>query len=295
MLEQQYRRQFAFTNRVINSLEGVDLASLDDAAKTKWTKEYVLSLMGELKEILDCLNWKHHRTTDSGPRIDLVEEMIDVQKFLWGLMSIHGVSLEEFESEFDRKSDVVEQRWRQEHDLPRILQATNVALVDIDGVLADYPAYFIDWACREHPGMDKAAINKDKNPVLWERLKHEYRMAGAKRHAWVKSGAADGLNRLKTAGYSVLLLSNRPVKQYSRIVADTVEWLKSRHLPYDYIYWSQMEKSVDVLDRFPSVSVVFDDDPKTIDAVGQHGVRGFRIGSAAYPTLDTAVKEFLHA
>ena len=49
-------------------------------------------------------------------REDLIDELVDVHKFLWGLMATWEITPEEFINQFKKKSAIVEQRWTDEHD-----------------------------------------------------------------------------------------------------------------------------------------------------------------------------------
>jgi hypothetical protein len=69
--------------------------------------------MKEVAEVLDCIPWKLHDRKTRGicvPREKLVEELVDVQKYLLILLVHHGVSAREFARAFDKKSDIVEER-----------------------------------------------------------------------------------------------------------------------------------------------------------------------------------------
>lgn len=87
----------------------IDL-SYDD--QIKQSKDYILSLIGECKEALDTFDWKIHRTISMEfNRNDLLEELIDIQKYLWGLMAVWNISKDEFIQTFINKSKIVENRW----------------------------------------------------------------------------------------------------------------------------------------------------------------------------------------
>ncbi|MBI2020112.1 hypothetical protein HYS94_01710 [Candidatus Daviesbacteria bacterium] len=104
-IDRLFKDQVRFTDKIINDLSV-------NVSKTELIKEYLLSLHDELSEILHCTNWKWHRE-DYGSDIDyenLYVELIDTQKFLWGLMHICGMDINKFEEVYDKKSKIVEER-----------------------------------------------------------------------------------------------------------------------------------------------------------------------------------------
>lgn len=114
--EAMYACQRNFTEKVLTS-RGLSLDSLTDEQRTDLTREYLLSLHAELTEVLQNTDWKKHRKQPENlnPQ-NVAQEMIDVQKFLWGLAIIWCISEEEFCREFWRKSQLVEQRFDEEHN-----------------------------------------------------------------------------------------------------------------------------------------------------------------------------------
>jgi len=72
-----------------------------------------LCLVKEVAEVLDCINWKLHDRKTRGVQVSrakLLEELVDVQKYLLILMVHHKILPTEFVKAFDDKSDIVETR-----------------------------------------------------------------------------------------------------------------------------------------------------------------------------------------
>jgi uncharacterized HAD superfamily protein len=209
------------------------------------TKDLVLGLHSELDEVLDELNWKGHRGPQRGGiiRANLLEECVDVLKFSLSLFTTWGFSADEIADEFERKSAVVEQRYRQELRLP---EDGLIVGVDIDGVLADYPRAFVDWAAdymgllpidEEPDTLDMGEwLGVDGETLIM--LKHEWRESGLKRYMPVCTGATELLVRL-VRKHKVVLLSARPYKEHKRIFADTMEWLDTNGLLHDAVLFDE--------------------------------------------------------
>jgi uncharacterized HAD superfamily protein len=238
--------------------------------------------------MLGEINWKVHRPHDKPiNRKNLVEQLVDIFKYWNSIVQFWDVSPSEFIDEFNRKSEVVEQRFKQEKHL-HLIDDKFVVCIDIDGVLADYPNYFIKFVEGE-TGI-KFGDLKIRSPnitdVLGEvlpggreavrALKHKYRMDGYKRTIPVVAGAAEVLQRMKTAGLTIVLLSARPYKIYPRIFADTIEWLKVNSMPYDAIIWDE-NKEERMLKQLPNMMVMFEDNAKNALDVASAGKKVYLI------------------
>jgi len=237
--------------------------------KQAYTKDYILHLYSECDEVLREINWKMHRKhNDNISRQNLVEELIDVFKYWLSIALIWDVSPEEFLREFDRKSSVVEQRYKQERQL-NLLKDKNIIGVDIDGVLADYTKGFVSFI-EEETGTDLSNYQQ-KTYNLYNDLaglagsidelkvlKHKYRSSGYKQTIPIISGATKGLKDLKEKGYTIVLLTSRPYKQYPRMFADTITWLKKNNFIYDAILWDE-DKEERIIKEFPNMKFMVED------------------------------------
>ena len=93
-----------------------DIDSMSHEEKVKLSKDFILSAHKELSEVLDCFKWKTHRNEDKNfVSSNLREELVDVFKFFVNLLVLWDINAEEFDKTFDDKTEVVEQRYKQEH------------------------------------------------------------------------------------------------------------------------------------------------------------------------------------
>lgn len=238
-------------------------------------------------------------------RSNMLEEWIDIFKFWLCTGLVWGFTPEDFIQEFERKSAVVEQRFKQERQLDLLAPDTKIAGVDIDGVLADYPRSYIEFINSElgtnydTSGVADYDIGKALGlPVeLAMELKDKYRQTGQKRYIPVCEGAKQFLEWLKQQGYTIVLLTSRPYKKYKRIFADTQEWLAKNGLVYDVIIWDET-KHERLLKEFGVDRVEFfvDDVAKYCNDIAEIGVRTFLVnraynqGSATHPYVDRVDK-----
>lgn len=274
-LETAWRRQLAFTSLVLGTLDK-PIEQLTEDDRVRLTKEYLLSMHSELTEVLNNVPWKKHRFIGPADRDALLEELVDVQKFLWGLMSTWQVTPTEFLRAFDRKSDLVEQRFNQDNLLPQQVASTKVAIVDIDGVVADWENGFDDWVkqTQEYEPDDYA---KHVDPGLRQRLKDQIHASGGMQKLPLLPESHVAISRLQNEGYTVVWLSARPIARHPRLMADTVAWLKNHALPTDYIYWSNLNKHVFVVDKFPMAAVLFDDAAEIVTHAKEFGINAYQV------------------
>ncbi len=264
--EKIVKRNCDFQRRFFSD-RGLDIDNLSEKDIVHWTKQYVLHLEGELHELMSETNWKMHKIGGAPPIIsNIKEEWIDCLKFLLGLANIWGFTADDIEEEFERKSQVVEYRYGMEQRLRSISPQDKVVAVDIDGVLNEYPKVFYDWLILnaiEFKGTKTLNDTLVKNTIDVKRyleLKDEYRQSGAKRYQAVRDGAKELLNGIRAAGGTVILLSKRPFWKFSRIYADTLQWLDSNGLRFDAVLFDR-NKHHKILNDFPNLIAMVEDNP----------------------------------
>jgi hypothetical protein len=288
MLENSWRRQLAFTTKAFDVLGPKPLDQLTEDDKVSLTKDYLLSLHSEITEVLNNVPWKRHRYIGASNREALLEELVDVQKFLWGLMQMWDVTPAELERAFDRKSGVVEQRFIQDHELPKLVASKKVVIIDIDGVVCDWDNGFEKWARSVHD-LEPEQYAKHVDPVLRQRLKDEIHATGGMKALPALMCSLRSIDLLVKEGYTIVWLTARPVSKHPRVVADTVEWLTFHDLPTEYIYYSDYNKHLFVVEKFPMAAALFDDTPEIVSNAMEFGLPAFLVDG----NFSDLVKEFL--
>lgn len=288
-LRKMFDRQREFNVQVFAD-RNLPLGELSMAERATWTKEFILHVTDELHEFLRETNWKMHRRGVDAPvsRGNLLEEYIDCLKFLIGLGNVWNFTAEEVIEEFERKSRVVEYKYAMEQRLRSLIYAKEgIVAVDIDGVLNWYPADFLRWITAVYgvPAETEAAARNELGPREYLRLKDVYRESGAKRHQVVRDGAKKMLDGLRACGLSVVLLSKRPFWRFSRIYADTLEWLSANGLAHDALLMHP-EKHRKIVEDFPDLIAMIEDDPGVARDVADAGVRVILVDSAENEGID---------
>lgn len=289
--EQAWRRQLAFTALALGTLDpGKPLEQFTEDDRRKLTHTYIEALHSELVEVLNCTPWKSHRYNAPSSKEDLLTEIVDVQKFLWGLMQVWGFTPADFLDSFDQKSSVVERRFYQDHILPTQVMNSKIAIVDLDGTVADWDRGFKDWA--DAQSIQEETYSKSTNPGLRERLKDRMHSEGGMRGLHPIPGTREGVQELIEAGYTVVWLTARPIGKHPRLESDTVEWLKENNLPTDYVYWSDLNKHLFIAEKLPMAAVLFDDEPVIVAHAQELGLTAYLVNQEKID-FDLCVREFL--
>lgn len=264
----------------------------DEKQMTAVTKDYALHLIAEVVEVVQELSWRMHRSSKGEvDRDNVLEELIDAQKFLMGLIQLWGFTYDNYVEEFKRKSTVVSQRFTQEQTFPELANHP-CCIIDIDGVLASYPNFFYEWSIKNfyptHSVHEFTRLYKSMNLLSREGLKKKYRQSGVKATMPLIPGAKELLHCVKRrSALKIILMTNRPYAEFYRIYPDTLFWLEKNDLPYDGIIWSR-DKGIDALKNFRNVCWAVDDNPENVKRFREAGITTIAIDneSAGESTAD---------
>tara|TARA_R110001592_G_scaffold201208_3_gene450298 strand:+ start:4173 stop:5141 length:969 start_codon:yes stop_codon:yes gene_type:complete len=271
-LKEIFKIQEEFTEKFFEK-QGLSVSEVrnNKELKIKWNKEYVLALSKEVYEVLDEIDWKMHTSKNTEDVNDnVLEECVDVLKYLFGIIQLNGFGVEELYEKFKDKSSVVEAKFHQEEVMEKIKASEKqIAFIDIDGVLADWPGGFLKWA--GYKSLDDFKKNVDKKEQY--RIKSEYRTCGIKS----KLDVLDGVKKFMKhtcKEYNVVLLTARPYKKYFRIYSDTLKWLKDNDICYDAIVFDE-EKEKYIINNFDPEQVAFciDDDISNANKLHDSGFK----------------------
>ena len=255
-LSEIFAIQKQFIEKYFVEQQGAHYANLSKEDKVKWSKEYLLCCVNELMETLNEIKWKKHRFIHKDDNIDnFVEELVDTFKFMLNLLLIHGCDEEKFFEKFVDKSKVVEIRYEQEKKLKELRNKKDVklAVIDIDGIICAHSQSFLEL-CK----VDYKTIYDFKNNdiALYNKCKHDFRINGHKKHAQLIINISGFLQTLKDKGYLVLLLTARPYEKIIRLYADTLYWLESNGLKYDFLFFNKAKEQF-IIDNLSAEQVSF--------------------------------------
>ena len=267
-LQRNYEKKFL-------EFKNIDLEHITKEEKQAYTKEWLLCLIKEATEVLDCINWKDHKLQKfEVNRSNLVEELIDVFKFYLAIVTLWDVSDTDFFEAFERKSIVVAQKFEQEK-LLFFKNYTKVCALDIDGILYPWPETFVEFYQSQYPDLKNFSFEDiERKPSIRSKLKDEYRLSGIKSRAEVIKGAPEFTNLLKEKGYTIILLTSRPYQKYQRIYADTLEWLNKHNIKFDAIIWEEHKEEY-LAKNLSNIEFVIEDDKENIAKLKSYGFKVF--------------------
>lgn len=242
----------------------IDDLSIDE--KRFWTKEFFNHITIELSEVLNNLQYKMHRNYE--PQINehnIKEGIIDSVKLILGLTQIWFKDYDEFQKIFFEKSDIVNKRFEFEK-LKNISNSKNdIALIDIDGVLADIEYSTMELIRKEFPEFSQYSNTreiKSKFPIEYEKIKHIMRTTEFHRNIKLIDGATKFINNLIDKKYKIVIITARPYKKYNNLWADTLYWLNSNNIKFDALYFDNQkhEKIVNVFkENLSNIKFIVDD------------------------------------
>ena len=272
--------QREFTKKFFFEKFNIDYKDIknDKDMRVLWSKDYILSTIKEVTEILDEMDWKNHTAKDDSEIHDnILEEAIDTMKYLFGLLLINGFDEDDIYKKFIDKSQVVDAKYEQEKSKLRIKEHSNkIIFVDIDGVLAKWPERYIQFVNeKEGTNFDNltSLLSNVENKRQLE-LKEQYRLSGIKKNLDVIDGSVKFLSDLKESGYDIVLLTARPYKRFFRIYSDTLEWLNKNGFVYDNIIFDEKKEKY-IIKNFKkdNVKFIIDDDISNAKKLAENGFK----------------------
>lgn len=243
----------------------------------------ILCLYEEISELQSMIPWKPYRSFQKeDTKSNKLEGVVDILKYLIELSLYLGLTWDEIQKMFYTKSSVCEYRYKQEF----LTKFDNIALVDIDGVLTNYPQGFLqelDLLLPDCYDLDRSfCTTRLKMFEISNEIGVTYKDLREAKHHWRESGGYRRLSTrydwvtsdLKKLGFQVVLLSNRPFHRYKRIWGDTLEWLVKHGIEFDGLMFAEDEK-IDIFEIFDidKIKLVVEDDPSQIIKYCEGGLK----------------------
>lgn len=269
------------------------------------TRELVLGMFSELDELLRTTDWKTHRRRTvfaPPPNIRATEdEIADLFKYLVSICQVWGLTPEDLTRIYWRKSMVMRQRYAEEF----LLQLKPpFALIDMDGVLSDYPSGFYSWYHRNYkPKILDSWMFPSAEALLldaseFREIQHAFRISGEVQRLPCYEGSTQFTQALREKGYRICIFTARSIDEYPNLYADTLHWLEENQISFDAIWWvrSRGTKATQLarLGLVRDIAFAVDDDYEECLAYARSGVKIFmpkrsyneRFKSVARPHLN---------
>ena len=155
--------------------------------------------------------------------------------------------------------------------------------VDIDGVLNHYPDPWVHFV-NHHLGTHYNNLVEVKEIVpynQYRRLKKMYREGDVKGTLKPRINAKGLLEALNQIGYTIIILTARPVHEYPNLYRVTEDWLLEHFSDddkrlYDSIIFEK-EKHIEIIRRYPRLKFMIDDHRHNANLISSWGYRVFLV------------------
>jgi len=223
-MSSRWNEAWAYQRRFMQSeVERIGRLPLNEAHR-----RLCLHLTSEVAELLDCVDWKLHAREKPPDHYAVIEECVDVWKFLMDVLYIHNVTDDEFLDVFEQKSVVVENRMAIER-LKKLYDGsfqTPLFISDLDGVLADRDesmlAYVNDRFVRDFKSVDEMRQTISANE--YHEMKDDwYESGGFEKVEVIEEQAAI----FREAPGLRMICTSRDVDRYPQLAYQTIEWVKT--------------------------------------------------------------------
>jgi uncharacterized HAD superfamily protein len=161
-------------------------------------------------------------------------------------------------------------------------QEEKICIFDLDGVLMScYPACWVNFV-NEQLGMNYLTLTEVKKRVGYEtyrELKRDYRTSGVKLTFPADEDAASVLHMLKSLGWKIIIITARPAQEFPCIAEHTRQWLEKNKLTYDLIEFGEKNKRAKILQEFPHVKFIVEDNSYLANQMAGWGYKVFLLNN----------------
>lgn len=164
--------------------------------------------------------------------------------------------------------------------------------IDVDGTLADYHEFFMDFAAMWLGKSKRGCYECDKMENPWDvyrggpfhkhmgiskaryrEIKLAFRQSGLKRAMPMYEGADELTRALRRAGGEVVICTTRPYLHLSNIEPDLREWLRRNGVQYDDLIMGEHKYRILKKNYGDRVVAVLDDLPEMVMQAHDLGIR----------------------
>ena len=243
--------------------------------KSDEIEQYFLGAINSLSSASDILLPKSYKIQDKNiSDYYKYSKFVDAFKFLLCIFNYYNLDINKFDKYFDIITRYVYNRYKLKEILINQDKYNKIALIDIDGVLADFPNYFIQkfnikYKTNYHEYND---IPLEKRNIY----KEYYRISGEKANIPLCDNAKNLIDELKRQHYIVILFTNRPIHLYKNIAYDTTEWITKNNLYCDTILFAE-DKMLDVIKRFKidNIKLYIEDNIENANHINNLGIKTY--------------------
>ena len=150
-----------------------------------------------------------------------------------------------------------------------------VCAIDLDGVLCRYPGDWLRFINKEKK--EKFAdLNEAKSNLSfhdYKDLKLKYRKSGIKAKIRAVKDASLLTESLELLGYTIIILTARPIYQIPEVFRDTLAWLKTNEIKYDLLFAGGKDKHIQIIKYFKDLKFMVEDNAEIANNVAELGYK----------------------
>lgn len=233
---------------------------------------------------IDVFHESH--TTDRCELMSCVDSLL----YALSLLSIQSLDVDSLCELVDTRQDVIRLLHQSHQDLAALSHSTKpIAVLDMDGVLFPYPELFDEFCTRQEIAMLTPAEQKDL-----------YRRSGVKGTAISIPFAKELVDLIRSSGFSVVVLSSRPVSLYPEVYKQSLEFLQKNAIVPDLLAFKDSKyQAAELESLWPKVALFIDDEERHLAQVRRahpnvHCIHAHNDGSGSYMSLVLShVKDFI--
>jgi len=150
-----------------------------------------------------------------------------------------------------------------------------IAVIDLDDVLSISIPSWIEYA-NNHAKCNCKNLIELKNTLSftkYKELKLQYRKSGIKARLPVIEGAASLTKQLSEKGYTIIIMTARPIYEIPEVFRDTLSWLKNNFINYSLIFGGSKDKHIKILKYFPEMEFMIEDNESIANLVARQGYK----------------------
>lgn len=281
-LDEIFAHQLEFQKKIFPNFEKLSVKEKRDL-----TKEFLLHMMTEVDELLGNVGeWKTHRFGNKPPiKSGITEELVDIINFIVNIALTWGIDPREVMQKFREKVIINEHKFLQDRKIDE-LRDKPVAVFDVDGVLNDYPEKFVGFVNEKKNAsfqmVDYLNLPRIIPKVEYEKLKLEFREAMELAYS-----GKEELEKIKTNGISIILLTARPVAEHKKLYTDMIVSLAENGIPFDAVI-ADKEKGFRMMKDFKNLLFYVDDEPEFVKDSTSYGIRTYLLNKPYNDTFNPA-------
>ncbi len=249
----------------------LDPITMSEDKKYGIAKDLLLGLYEKIAKL--AKNSTHYKLHVLKPpnvdRLNIIDSVVDIIKYTFIISQLYGIGIDEIYKGFIRKTEVIYDKTIGER--LKFNRNSNVVAVDIDNVIADLSVWGESLKKAKDGWPDGM---EDKMIDVIESMKTIFYKEGGLLKLEPIDGSIEGLKKIKSNGWIIVLITARPCWQYKIIRSDTIRWLKYHDIKYDLLLFNK-DKSEAIRERiFPGkVSYLIEDKEKHAIEVSEIGIR----------------------